>query len=339
MIAVTHSAATSPRSTASITAISLASHGAGGFFDSRGSRDTRAVGAFPRRDPAPVHHEPSPPQPAAALVQQSTPVGAERPADGSMTWATATPGISIAAAAAAALAAAATPAEPWGLAFTDTDDDSSDGGSSSDHADEAEVRDELWTGTVDHQLQPMIASCQIVHETQAVAADTGDGDMTEGAAAARVPVEVSPATHKSACRTSGGQSLPQPQHAQLSSKGPASSQHADNTAALDDGAVRWVAADVVAPLSDTPVAGTWPGDTPAIVDRSPASPIPGDTRSPCTSAAEAGALVLPLSRRPSRIPRPPIMTPGSTVVHRLGRRHSGNPARLYDQRQSSDLGR
>ena len=335
MIAVSHSAATSPRSMASLTAASLPGPNA-----SRGGDGELRPAAGRRNDASMGHRGSRESGGAAASLQHSTPpASAQWAAARTMTWASATPGVSIAAAAAAALAAAATPAEPFGaLMFSDSDEDedSSIDGSRSELADGAgvDVAGELLSGSVGSQLPPAISNywlttCEVLDE---VSETGGDAAVEDDAAAVRAVGLSADGVATAACQTAAwgadGDSPSQPEDVQLQAEWPATD------AAAGSNAVHWVAADVAGPNSDTTGERQVAASEFITSIGSPRRDlhqaggcvfIPGshglpraehaseDSRSPHTPLAESSAL-LPLLSRPSRIPRPPSGTPTHTSM-------------------------
>ena len=317
MIAVTHSAAISPRSMTSLTAASLASHGVRAPIGGQAglaSTAGRQHGAGGTYLPLPEAHA------ALALVQHSPPVQAAGTAAGSVAWAAATPGVSIAAAAQAALAAAATPAQPLGLAFSDSEDDSSDDSGLNNEAGDSEVdADDEIIARCGDQLHPLMRSnWQAVHEAHPPAAERGgDGYAPDLDVTAEVPVP--------AFAPGYGDDIPQPDHMPVHAEPTADSEQSGDASALGDSAVQWVAADVAAQATHAPRNPQYGSggpttvfmsgmhseigldDTPAAVTEPQAGSV--SERPPATEA-DTPASVL---NRPSRIPRPPSMAQ-STVT-------------------------
>ena len=328
MIAVTHSAATSPRSMTSLTAASLASHGARASI---GSHAGLGIAAHPQSGAEAAHRRPQVAHAATAPIEHSPMVRAAGSALGSMAWAAATPGISIAAAAQAALAAAATPAQPLGLAFSDSDDDSSDDSGLDDDDDDSDAgaADEVMLGISNHVQHALSSSWHAEHEPHPPAAETDDGDAVDAAKPTHTVLSaagVTIAADRPAFGPGNGGSPSQPELVQVHAGQPADSEPSGGEPTLSGSAVQWVAADVAAQSGHSPSnqqSGSGGGATASMSDmRSEAGPdealaiasaLQADLGSVQTPVAEADTLT-PVLSRPSRIPRPPSATPSSVLI-------------------------
>ncbi len=328
MIAVTHSTATSPRSMTSLTAASLASHGARAPISSHAGP---AITGGPQHGAEAAYRQTQLAQPAAALISLSPQIQALRAAPGSMAWAAATPGISIAAAAQAALAAAATPAQPLVLGFSDSDDASSDDSGLDDDADDSDAgaADEVMLGTSNHAQHTLSSSWHAEYEPHPPAAETDDGDAVDAAKPTHTVLSadgVTIAADGPAFGPGNGGSPSQPELVQVHAGQPADSEPSGGEPTLSGSAVQWVAADVAAQITHSPgsqqsgsggIATTFQGGNHSEgglgASRAAVSEPLEHVTSEHTPTAGADTLT-PVLSRPSRIPRPPSATPSSATL-------------------------
>jgi len=322
MIAVTHSAATSPRSMTSLTAASLASHGVRAPISGHAGS---SIATGPQQGAGAAYRGPHVAPAAVASAGLSPQVQAARIVPGSMaSWAATTPGVSIAAAAQAALAAAATPAQPLGLVSSDSEDDSSDDSGSNDDADDSDAGADyvLLIGNGD-QLQRAVSSWQAVHEPRHLAAESADRDAADAVSSAE---GVSAAAQQALFRPGSEDSPPQPELVPVHAGQPAHSEPIGGAPALSGSAVQWVAADVAAQSSRLPGSQQSCSDGPTTYTISAMHSEAGpDEALPEAAESQAGLALVhtpmakadtltPVLSRPSRIPRPPSATPSSVML-------------------------
>ena len=355
MMAVAHSAANSPRSHAGSAAVSAVSHGRPSSLASYLSGEPAATG--PQQSTAAVGYAGNLHAGEGLVAQQGTPLPSAAGSVAAMQWATnaVTPGVSIAAAAAAALAAAATPAVQFDE-FSESEDEDSSDASDLDAEDADAVSDALnsqrsWQPTSSRWLCGAAGTGIDIPTYGVDAAGAGLSALQwqagSGKQAQEEPYSLGDSNGEGAASPQAGMEACTPcaPHT-VPLDGALVADQSDVTSscptAPGSGAVKWVAADVAAPVSSIP-ASEQSSASDALAAAgivSDAVVQPPDVASKSTdTAAESGGTGLPntesicveqsansdastadptqlaplLERRPSRIPRPP----GGTAAFHL----------------------